>query len=130
MQTKNLLLLSLLIFAATLIVYACGDDDDDDDEQVDCRTPLTIFYEECGFTVSFDDVEPASFDEALHSCVDLGKMWNWFIHCYRVGYKEQDNSCQGWAACLPEHGFITEGDDDTTDDDTTDDDTADDDTTA
>lgn len=122
-----LCLILLLTLTSTAMIVACDDDDDDEEETVDCRTPLTIYYEQCDFAISFDDVEDASFSEALDSCAHgSGKMWNMFIHCYRTGYLHYGDDCQAWADCLPEHGFDT-GDDDTTDDDVTDDDAADDD---
>ncbi|HPQ71291.1 MAG TPA: hypothetical protein PKW95_19345 [bacterium] len=130
MRATILLLLAVMIAALAVAVIACSEDDDDDEDQVDCRTPLTIFYNECHFAITFNDVDTVAFDEALASCAfGSGKMWNMFIHCYRTGYLANDDDCAAWADCLPDHGFVTgDDDDDTTDDDTVDDDTADDDT--
>ncbi len=133
MRATILLLLAVTIAALAVAVIACSGDDDDDEDQVDCRTPLTVFYNECGFAITFNDVDTVSFDEAMASCVfGSGKMWNMFIHCYRTGYLANDDDCAAWAACLPDHGFaVSDDDDDTVDDDTVDDDddTIDDDST-
>ena len=113
----------VLIFAACgAALFSCGKEKKEEEKKVDCRTPLTAWYEKCGFSVAFNDVDAVSFDEAYQSCQQgYGKMWNLFDHCYFAAYKKNGDSCEAWAECVPEHGFITDDDDTTspTDDDAT-----------
>ena len=127
------LLFVLLVLA---VAGACQKSEKENEKKVDCANPLRTWIDTCGFTVKLDGVDALSYDDALGSCQAGGKLWDKFRRCYYVGYLDNDNSCEAFAECAPEHGFEQDDDtvdddvdDDTVDDDLTDDDSVDDDTT-
>jgi hypothetical protein len=120
---------------ALAVAGACQKSEKGSEKKVDCTNPVRTWIDTCGFTVKLDGVDALSYDDALGSCQAGGKLWDKFRRCYDVGYLDNDNSCEAFAECVPEHGFEQDddtadddADDDTVDDDTVDDDTVDDDT--
>ena len=101
------IVLGLLLALMMIVAPGCGNDDDDDDGggTHDCTEPLQFFYD-CGYAVTFDDIETVTYEEAWDSCqTGYGRMWRDFVHCYR-----NSETCEGLADCLPEHGFVTQDD--------------------
>ncbi len=124
---RRLLPLALLLMVvAIVIVGACAKKHKSEEKPLNCTGALTTWYNTCGFSVSLDGVDPVSYDDALASCKDGGHLWKVFVRCYMYNYKKNNNSCEVFAGCAPEHAFG--GDDDTADDDAIDDDIIDDDT--
>lgn len=133
MNARWILVLSAALLTASLALAAggcSGDTGGDEEHWFDCRPMLTRMAE-CDVTIAFDDINEADPGEAYESCqFAKGNMWLAAYKCF----KEQA-TCEDFAECLPEHGFITpaeqeaddDADDDATDDDI-DDDASDDDT--
>lgn len=118
---KMLCIIALVILAALYIAVGCSGDDDKDEDDFVCTDPLRTLYDTCGFTATFDDVNPAEYDDAWDSCVTgRGKMWEELFICWDI-----TDNCLDLADCLPEHGYFTSDDELPDDDD--DDDVADDD---
>ncbi len=121
------LVATIALGAAVFAFSACSDDKKEDEGPpwFDCE-PLLARLEECGVVIAFDDMTEADPDEAYDSCqFAKGNMWLASYKCFK-----EKPTCDDFAECLPDHGFITPAetaDDDAADDDATDDDTTDDD---
>jgi hypothetical protein len=107
------LTVALVLFIAT----ACDEDESDSSGYPNCTPALEFFYD-CGYYVTFDDVEPVGIMDAWDSCQSAyGQMWWEFMNCWRT----LNSTCEEFAECLPEHGFHTILDDDSSQNESDDD---------
>jgi hypothetical protein len=112
-------MVAVLPVIACAFLAACESSNDGGEVHwFDCK-PVLAKLAECGIEISFDGQNIADPEEAYESCEFAhGNMW---LHMYKC-YKE-NSSCEDLAQCLPDHGFIPPGEDDTIPDDSASDDT-------
>jgi hypothetical protein len=122
---RRILIAVIFCVGLSAVWFSCSDDGGGGKVHwFDCK-PVFQKLADCGIEISFDDINIADPDEAYDSCQYAhGNMWLRMYKCYK-----ENESCDDLAECLPEHGFITPGDD-TAADDTSADDTSADDTSA
>jgi len=108
----------LWVILALGLALSCGDDDEDDEREIDCQTPLQVWINQCGFSVNLEGQSELNYAEAYDSCHHgYGQVWRYFVRCYEHDYLDSGGDCAAFAACVPEHGFVSDDDDDDKPDD-------------
>lgn len=103
---------SACLIALVMLACACTEDNKSDElHWFDCK-PVLEALDACGVEISLDGETETDPEDAYESCqFARGTTWQKMYKCYK-----EEETCEEFADCLPDHGFTIPGDD-TEDDD-------------